>query len=135
MRAQGLLIGTGIDDGFVCGFGPREQDLSWAASSFAPRIRPTEVRPICTWRAISDLLSRRGAVSGRQEQGYGRGWRAATEKTKAGLEGRALPYRATSAPGALAGGGERKRESSARTRAERRQPVHVCPACDGALAT
>jgi hypothetical protein len=55
--AHGLLFRTGIDDRFVMdAVFPHKISLG-SFHDFAPRIRRTEVRPICTRRAISDLLT------------------------------------------------------------------------------
>jgi hypothetical protein len=55
--AQGLLVWSGIDNGFVVdSVLPNEISLA-SVHDFAARIRRTEVRPICNRRAISDWLT------------------------------------------------------------------------------
>src|SRR6185369_11644816 len=55
--AHYLLIRTGIDDSLVVNAVLPLRVSLGPFHDFAPRIRRTEVRPICTRRAISDLLT------------------------------------------------------------------------------
>ena len=55
--AHCLLIRTGIDDSLVVNAVLPHRVSLGSFHDFAPRIRRTEVRPICTRRAISDLLT------------------------------------------------------------------------------
>src|SRR5581483_12012275 len=54
---RGLLIWTGIDDGFVVDTVFPDRVFSGFLHRFGSRTRRTEVRPICSRRAISDLLT------------------------------------------------------------------------------
>src|SRR5215471_20267019 len=55
--AQCLLFRAGIDDGFVVDAVFPDRVSLGPLHSFAPKIRRTDVRPIRTRRAISDLLT------------------------------------------------------------------------------
>src|SRR5438477_10034865 len=55
--AQGLLFRSGIDDSFVVDSVFPDRVFSGFLHRFGPRMRRTEVRPICSRRAISDLLT------------------------------------------------------------------------------
>ena len=54
--AQGLLFRSSIDDSFVVDSVFPDRVFSGFLYRFAPRTRRTDVRPICSLRAISDLV-------------------------------------------------------------------------------